>query len=78
VLTPLDLAVSKLARFAEPDRADIEALARARLVTVEQIRKRADEALGGYVGRVNDARISLDIACRLIEQAQLARRPPKR
>ncbi|HET9577655.1 MAG TPA: DUF6036 family nucleotidyltransferase [Usitatibacter sp.] len=74
VLTPVDLAVSKLVRFADPDRADIEALARAGLLGADDLRKRAEDALAGYIGRVSDVRISIDFACRLIRQA----RPPGR
>lgn len=50
VLTPLDLAVSKLARFADVDRDDIAALARRGLITAGDLRVRALEALEGYVG----------------------------
>jgi hypothetical protein len=50
VLTPLDLAVSKLGRFSEQDRSDIAALARRGLVSAPGIEARALEALGGYVG----------------------------
>lgn len=48
VLTPL--AVSKLSRFSEQDRQDIEALAYEGLINAKSLRKRAGEALGGYVG----------------------------
>lgn len=50
VLTPLDLAVSKLGRFSEQDRADIAALARRSLIDPASLESRATEALGGYVG----------------------------
>jgi hypothetical protein len=50
ILTPLDLAVSKLARFAAVDRADIAALASRGLITGRDLRVRALEALEGYVG----------------------------
>lgn len=68
LLAPVDLAVSKLARYAEPDQADIAALARGGLVEPGGLRRRAEEALAGYVGRVNDVRISIDLACRLVER----------
>lgn len=50
ILTPLDLAVSKLARFAAVDRDDIAALASRGLITGRDLRVRALEALEGYVG----------------------------
>lgn len=50
VLSPLDLAVSKLSRFSEQDQRDIQALARDRLISVDALRQRATEALEYYVG----------------------------
>ena len=70
VLTPLDLAVSKLARFSDQDRADIELLAREKLVDARSLRKRAEEALGGYVGDVTSVRSSIELACALVEAAR--------
>ena len=70
VLSPIDLAVSKLSRFADQDREDVLLLARERLIDSASLRKRAEEALGGYVGDLNSVRNSIDIACRLIDSAQ--------
>src|SRR6266853_1492525 len=42
VLQPVDLAVSKLARFADIDREDILELARNRLITARGLRERAE------------------------------------
>lgn len=67
VLSPLDLAVSKLARFADADRSDIELLARKGLIDSRSLRKRAQDALGAYVGNVDSVRASIDIACRLVD-----------
>lgn len=67
VLQPVDLAVSKLARFAEIDRKDIQQLAAEGLVTAKELRKRAEEALPGYVGNSAPVRTSIDLACRDIE-----------
>jgi len=67
VLQPVDLAVSKLARFGEVDREDILELARSGLVTAKALKKRAEAALPGYVGDPTMVRNSLDIACRDIE-----------
>jgi hypothetical protein len=50
VLAPVDLAVSKIARFAENDRDDIVQLVRLGLTTAEAIEARARSALVGYIG----------------------------
>lgn len=66
LLTPLDLAVSKLARFSDQDQDDIRALARARLIDAVALRRRAEEALPGYVGNLARLRTSVNAACRLV------------
>jgi len=50
VLCPVDLAVSKIARFADNDKEDIAALVRLGLTTADEIEQRAMDALVGYVG----------------------------
>ena len=70
VLTPLDLATSKLARFSDQDRDDILLLARHKLIDAKALRKRAGEALGGYVGNTTTVGSTLDIACRLVESTK--------
>ncbi|QQX83016.1 hypothetical protein JJQ59_11170 [Cupriavidus necator] len=50
VLSPTDLAVSKIARLADNDREDIRALVNAGLTSADKIEDRATNALGGYVG----------------------------
>jgi len=67
VLSALDLAVTKLARFRDQDREDIRLLAREGLIDARALRRRAEEALGGYVGDLDSVRTSIDVACRLIE-----------
>ncbi len=67
VLAPVDLAVTKLARFSEQDRADIEIMAKEGLIDSASLRKRAKEALEGYVGDLDGVRASIDVACRLID-----------
>jgi hypothetical protein len=78
LLSPMDLAVSKVARLSDQDRADIAALARAGLVKADALRRRAEEALGGYVGDVARVRTSIDIACRIVADATPASRPARR
>ena len=77
VLTAVDLAVSKLARFTDQDRADIELLAKKGLVNSAAVRQRAEEALQGYVGDLNSVRTSIELACRLIDshRQRQAKRP---
>jgi hypothetical protein len=67
VLTAVDLAVSKLARFTDQDRADIELLAKKGLVNSAAVRQRAEQALQGYVGDLDSVRTSIALACRLID-----------
>jgi hypothetical protein len=66
ILTPLDLAVSKLGRFSEQDRADIAALARRCLIDPKGLELRATEALGGYVGDTTRLRGSIVDAKKII------------
>ena len=70
VLAPIDLAVSKLSRFGDQDRDDILLLAKEGLIDAAALRKRAEQALGAYVGDLNSVRNSIDVACRLIESAR--------
>lgn len=70
LFSPLDLAVSKLARFTPTDQADIRALARAGLIEPAALRQRAEEALGGYVGDVRKIRTSISLACELVRTAR--------
>lgn len=76
VLTPLDLAVSKLARFSDQDREDILLLARRRLIDAASLRTRAEDALKAYVGNVTPVRNTIDIACRLIESLDPGKKAP--
>ncbi|EHK64553.1 DUF6036 family nucleotidyltransferase [Achromobacter arsenitoxydans] len=50
VLSPVDLAVSKVSRLADNDKEDIAALVRLGLTSADEIERRAQSALGGYVG----------------------------
>lgn len=69
LLSPVDLAVSKLSRFADHDRDDIEALAGCGLVKSAQLRKRAEQAMRYYVGDPVPLRTSIAKACELITAA---------
>jgi hypothetical protein len=66
LLSALDLAVTKIGRFAEHDREDITALARRRLIRSKALRKRAEEALVAYVGNTDWVHGSIHAACRMV------------
>ena len=68
LFAPVDLAVSKISRFAEHDQEDIAALAHHGLIDAESVRHRAEEALGGYVGERRRVKTSIRLACELIEK----------
>lgn len=76
ILTPLDLAISKLARFSDQDREDILLLARRKLIDAASLRARAEDALKAYVGNITPVRNTIDIACRLIESRNSGKKAP--
>jgi len=59
VLSPLDLIVSKIARLSDPDKEDIQNMIHRFQITAEEIEKRAEEALGGYIGNTDYLRMNL-------------------
>lgn len=69
VLAPVDLAVSKISRFTDRDREDIKALAAEGLITEDELRKRAEEALVDYVGNVATVKTSIRLACEDVRNA---------
>jgi len=75
LLAPLDLAVSKISRFSEQDRADIASLARHQPVRSTDLRRRAQQALRGYVGDLDRVNGSIDLACRIVEDMARRRSP---
>ena len=68
LLTPVDLAVSKLSRFSEQDQDDIRALARHNLITAAALRRRAEAALPDYVGNLERIKNSITIACGMVDK----------
>lgn len=70
VLSPVDLAVSKVARFADNDKEDIAALVRLGLVTADEIEQRALSALGGYIGGQAMLRLNIRDAVALARQVE--------
>ena len=70
VLSPVDLAVSKIARFADNDQEDIAALVRLGLTSADEIEQRATSALPGYVGGLSMLRLNLRDAVALARQVE--------
>jgi hypothetical protein len=70
VLSPLDLAVSKIARFADNDQEDIADLVRHGLTSADAIEQRATSALGGVVGGLAMLRLNLRDAVALARQVE--------
>ncbi len=68
LLSPVDLAVSKLARFAEHDQEDIKALVEEGLLNSKDLKKRAAEALKHYIGDPGPIKTSITVACRMIDK----------
>jgi len=70
LLTPLDLAVSKVSRLSGQDREDIASLARHGLLRSEALRARADAALAGCVGDLARLRSNIETACRITKDSE--------
>jgi hypothetical protein len=73
VLSPVDLAVSKIARFADNDKDDIAALVRLGLTTADEIERRATSALAAYVGGQTMLQLNLRDAVTLARQVEAER-----
>ncbi|MBK7900813.1 MAG: hypothetical protein KA603_00675 [Azonexus sp.] len=72
VLSPVDLAVSKIARLAANDREDIAALVRRGLTTADAIERRATSALADFVGGEALLRLNLRDVVALARQIEAA------
>ena len=73
VLSPLDLAVTKISRYSPQDREDILALANEGLFSADQLRNRATEALVDFVGDRAPVLTSIGLVCREISQGKSLR-----
>jgi hypothetical protein len=73
VLQPVDLAVSKIARFQDMDREDIRALILHDLTTADAIEQRAEQAIGYFVGGQEMLRYNIRDAVALSRVAELKR-----
>ena len=72
-LSPVDLAVSKIARFADPDREDIHDLVFAGLTNADEIEARAEEALSSFIGNVSLLQYNIRDALGIAKSAELER-----
>lgn len=70
VLSPTDLAVSKIARLADNDREDIRALVAEGLTSSKAIEERATEALAGFVGGIQMLRANLKDALSIAREEE--------
>jgi hypothetical protein len=78
VLSPVDLAVTKISRFSTQDREDVLALACAGLFSADELRSRATEALGDFIGDRAPVMTGIELICGQISSAksqQLDREP---
>ena len=66
LLSPLDLAVSKIDRYSPRDREDIRALASARLFTVPELHERAHAAIVHFIGNKRPLLTSIELICQEI------------
>ena len=66
VLSPVDLAVTKVSRYSPQDREDILELASIGLFSADQLRNRGMEALVDYVGDRTPVITSINLICRQI------------
>jgi hypothetical protein len=70
LFSALDLAVSKIGRFSSQDRDDIAALAHRGLIRSASLRRRAEDALIGYVGDTTHLQGSIELAVRIVADAE--------
>ena len=68
VLTPIDLAVSKVSRCSDRDKEDIRALANERLIDSVTLKQRAIEALDYYIGDKRPVHFNLSALCSEIDR----------
>lgn len=73
VLSPVDLVVSKIARFADNDKEDIAALVHLGLKNADEIEQRATSAMAGYVGGQAMLRLNFREAVELARQVEADR-----
>lgn len=70
LLSPVDLAVSKISRLSDNDKHDIADLIRSGCTNAIAIEKRANEAVGGYIGNMKEVRQNINSAVSIARQAE--------
>lgn len=70
LLSPVDLAVSKISRLSDNDKLDIADLVRSGCTNASAIEKRANEAIGGYIGNMSEVRQNINSAVSIAKQAE--------
>jgi hypothetical protein len=75
LLSALDLAVSKISRFSSQNRDDIAALAKHGLIKSAALRRRSQQAVENYVGTLDPLKGAIDLACRIVEDAEQRNSP---
>jgi uncharacterized nucleotidyltransferase DUF6036 len=75
LLSALDLAVSKISRFSSQDRDDITRLAKHGLIKSAALRHRSEQAMKYYVGSLDTLKGAINLACRIVEDAEQRKSP---
>ena len=70
LLSPVDLAVSKISRLSDNDKQDISHLVLSGCTNAIAIEKRANEAVGGYIGNMKEVRQNINSAVSIARQAE--------
>jgi hypothetical protein len=70
ILSPVDLALSKVARFEANDKEDISELARHNLIDAKSLEERAIEALDYFVGNRSPLLLNIKEAVNIIRTAK--------
>lgn len=70
LLSPLDLAVSKISRFSDQDQDDIASLAKHGLIDSNALRRRAENAAKHHVGNPDNLRTSINLACNIVADVE--------
>lgn len=75
LLSPIDLAISKIARFSSQDVEDILALAKLDYFTAQALEDRAMEAISYYIGNVDAVKTSIHLICQKIDALEISHSP---
>jgi hypothetical protein len=71
IIAPVDLALSKIARFEENDKEDIAELARNNLIDPKSLEDRATIAMGYYIGDQSMLLLNLKEAVNIVRTAKM-------